>query len=251
MSAGAMPRSWSRAMRACARSDEAHDVGRPLVGQVLAAGAGELGGEQQDARVAVDLAHDPRERAAQLAARLALAVEVGRGGEVHRAERLLDEAVDDRALVGEVEVDRRAADVRAPRDGVHGQRLEADVGQRLARGGEDRLLGRVARLHRPARGRRGGRHRAGLEREGHALARLGRRDHLVDEARARRLRGPAGARPRRRRPARAASAPAAISRRCTSSTACRGPMTPIRASGQASVRSAPRSREFMTMCAPP
>jgi hypothetical protein len=139
---------------------EPRDERRPLVGQVLAAVARELGGEQEDARVAVDDRDDARETGAQLLARVAVAVEVGRRGEVHLAERVLDQPVDDRPLVGEVEVDRGAAHERLAGDRVHRQPVEPLLGQRLTRRVEDRLLRGVARLHGAARRRGRGCHRA-------------------------------------------------------------------------------------------
>jgi hypothetical protein len=57
---------------------------------------------------------------------------------------VLDEAVDDRALVGEVEVERGAADERAARDGVDRDPLVGLLGEGLAGGVEDRRLGVVA-----------------------------------------------------------------------------------------------------------
>ena len=89
------------------------------------------------------------------------------------------------------------------------------------------------------------------EVRGDALARLRRLDDLVDEARrggdddgqvlglvGRRERGGVAAGQRARGGA-------------VISIACVAPMTPILALGQAKVRSCPRSRQFMTMCAPP
>jgi hypothetical protein len=87
--------------------DEAQDEGLPFLGQVLAARARELGGQQQQPGVVVDQRDDAGQRRAQLATRIAVAVQVRARREVHLAEALLDEAVDDRALVGEVEVDGR------------------------------------------------------------------------------------------------------------------------------------------------
>jgi hypothetical protein len=54
----------------------------------------------------------------EIATRVAVAVEVGRRGLVDLAEGELDQAVDDRALVREVEVERRPADERAAGDRV-------------------------------------------------------------------------------------------------------------------------------------
>ena len=87
----------------------------------------------------------------ELAARVAVAVEVGRGGLVDLAEGELDQAVDDRALVGEVEVERGAADERAARDRVDRDALVGLLVERLARGVEDRALGVVAGCVRSAR----------------------------------------------------------------------------------------------------
>jgi len=81
----------------------------------------------------------------QVSPRVAGAVEVGRGGLVDLGEGELDQAVDDRALVGEVEVERRAADERAPRDRIDRDPLEGLQRQRLARRVEDQRLGVVAR----------------------------------------------------------------------------------------------------------
>src|SRR5439155_25031114 len=170
--------------------------------------------------------------------------------QVHLAERLLDQAVDDRALVGEVEVDRSPADERALGDRVHRQRVVADLRERRPGGLEDRLLRRIAGLHRLA---------CCCRRWGH---------WPVSSAKAMRSRVSRGATISSTNPREAAmrtgrcsaayaassssgSAPAAMSRRWMSSTAWRGPMTPILAFGHASVRSAPRSREFMTIWAPP
>ena len=52
---------------------EARDERRPLLGQVLAPVAGELGGEQEHTGVAVDDGDDPRQPRAQLLARVAVA----------------------------------------------------------------------------------------------------------------------------------------------------------------------------------
>ena len=54
----------------------------------------------------------------EIAARVAVAVEVGRRGLVDLAEGELDQAVDDGALVREVEVERGPADERAAGDRV-------------------------------------------------------------------------------------------------------------------------------------
>jgi hypothetical protein len=80
----------------------------------------------------------------EVAARVAVAVEVGRGGFVYLAEGELDQAVDDRPLVGEVEVERGAADERAPCDRVDRDALVGLLGERRAGGVEDRGLGVVA-----------------------------------------------------------------------------------------------------------
>jgi hypothetical protein len=77
----------------------------------------------------------------QVAPRVALAVEVGRGGLVDLAEGDLDQAVDDGALVGEVEVNGGAADERAARDRVDRDPLVGLLGEGLAGGVEDRGLG--------------------------------------------------------------------------------------------------------------
>jgi len=80
----------------------------------------------------------------EFAARVAVAVEVGGGGLVDFAEGDLDQAVDDRPLVREVEVQRRAADERAARDGVDRDALVGLLGEGLAGGVEDQGLGVVA-----------------------------------------------------------------------------------------------------------
>jgi hypothetical protein len=80
----------------------------------------------------------------EVAAGVAVAVEVGRRALVDLRERVLDQAVDDRALVGEVEVERRAADERAARDRVDRDPLVGLLGEGLAGGVEDRGLGVVA-----------------------------------------------------------------------------------------------------------
>src|SRR3954462_3861915 len=200
--------------------------------------------------MAVDARHDPREAGVELLARVAVAVEVRRRCEVHLAERVLDEPVDDRPLVREVEVDRRSGHERLAGDRVHRQVVEALLGERLAGRVEDRLLRGVARLDGAPR-RRGRRcHRAASSAKamrsrvsyGSMISSTNPRDAATPTGRcsaAEASAGPTG------------SGPAAMSRRCMISTACDGPMTPILALGQARVRSAPRSREFMTMCAPP
>jgi hypothetical protein len=73
----------------------------------------------------------------ELAAGIAGAVEVGRGGLVDLGEGELDQAVDDRSLVGEVEVERGAADVGAARDRVDRDPLEGLLRERFAGGVED------------------------------------------------------------------------------------------------------------------
>ena len=77
----------------------------------------------------------------EVATRVAVAVEVWRGRLVDLAEGDLDQAVDDGALVGEVEVDGGAADERAPRDRVDRDAFVGLLVERLARGVEDRELG--------------------------------------------------------------------------------------------------------------
>jgi hypothetical protein len=77
----------------------------------------------------------------QVAARVAVAVEIGRRALVDLRERNLDEAVDDRPLVGEVEVERRTADERAACDRVDRDPLVGLLGEGLAGGVEDRGLG--------------------------------------------------------------------------------------------------------------
>ena len=73
----------------------------------------------------------------QVAARVPVAVEVGRRGLVDLAEGQLDQAVDDRTLVGEVEVERGSADERAARDRIDRDALVGLFRQRRARGVED------------------------------------------------------------------------------------------------------------------
>jgi hypothetical protein len=80
----------------------------------------------------------------QVAAGVAVAVEIGRSRLVDLAEGQLDQAVDDRALVGEVEVQRGAADERAARDGIDRDALVGLLREGLAGGVEDRGLGVVA-----------------------------------------------------------------------------------------------------------
>src|SRR2546423_564403 len=145
------------------RVHEPPDVGLPLGRQRLLC-ARQPRDEQQDVRVAVDDEHHPAEGLPQLVARVAATVEVGRARDEHLGERLLDEAVDDRAPVGEVEVDVGARGEGPPRDPVHGQLLVAVLGQGLARGGEDRILRRVAGAQ-PARGLRVHANRLPHERE--------------------------------------------------------------------------------------
>jgi len=77
----------------------------------------------------------------EVAARIAVAVEVGRGALVDLGEGDLDQAVDDGPLVGEVEVERRTADERAARDRVDRDPLVGLLGEGLAGGVEDRGLG--------------------------------------------------------------------------------------------------------------
>jgi hypothetical protein len=77
----------------------------------------------------------------EVAAWFPVAVEVWRGRLVDLAEGDLDQAVDDGALVGEVEVDGGAADERAPGDRVDRDAFVGLLVQRLARRVEDRQLG--------------------------------------------------------------------------------------------------------------
>ena len=121
-----------------------HDVGLPL-GRHAVHLAGQPRRQLEHRRVAIDRRDGGGERAVQLAARVAGAVEVGCGGLVDLGERELDEAVDDRPLVGEVEVERGAADVGSARDRVDRDPLEGLLRQRLAGGVEDQRLGVVAR----------------------------------------------------------------------------------------------------------
>ena len=80
----------------------------------------------------------------EIAARVAVAVEVGGGGLVDLAERQLDQAIDDRALVGEVEVQRGPRDERAARDRVDRDALVGLLLERLEGRVEDCALGVVA-----------------------------------------------------------------------------------------------------------
>jgi hypothetical protein len=98
----------------------------------------------EHARVAVDRGNGGGERAMQVPAGVAVAVEVGGGSFVYLAEGNLDQPVDDRALVGEVEVERGAADERAARDRVDRDALVGILCEGLAGGIEDRCLGVVA-----------------------------------------------------------------------------------------------------------
>jgi hypothetical protein len=81
----------------------------------------------------------------QIATRIAIAVEIGRGGLIDLAEGELDQAVDDGALVREVEIQRRPADERAAGDRVDRDALVGLLGQRRAGSIEDRGFGVVAR----------------------------------------------------------------------------------------------------------
>jgi len=80
----------------------------------------------------------------ELPARIPVAVEVGRRGLVDLAERKRNQAVDDRALVGEVEVQRGPRDERAARDRVDCDALVGLLLERLEGRVEDRALGVVA-----------------------------------------------------------------------------------------------------------
>jgi hypothetical protein len=80
----------------------------------------------------------------EVAAGVAVAVEIGRRALVDLRERDLDEAVDDRPLVWEVEIQRRAADERPARDRIDRDPLVGLLGEGLARGVEDRGLGVVS-----------------------------------------------------------------------------------------------------------
>ena len=120
-----------------------HDVGLPL-GRHAVEVAGQSRRELQHGRVALRRLDAPRQRAVQLPARVAVAVEVGRRGLVDLAERELDQAVDDRALVGEVEVQRGARDERAAGDRVDRDALVGLLVERLEGRVEDRALGVVA-----------------------------------------------------------------------------------------------------------
>jgi hypothetical protein len=82
-----------------------------------------------------------RQRSVQVAPGVAVAVQVGGRGLVDLAERQLDQAIDDGALVGEVEIDRGAADERAAGDRVDRDPLVGLVVQRGAGRVEDRELG--------------------------------------------------------------------------------------------------------------
>jgi hypothetical protein len=77
----------------------------------------------------------------EVATWVAVAVEVRCRGLVDLAEGELDQAVDDRALVGKVEVDGGAADERTSRDRVDRDALVGLLVQGLAGGIEDRELG--------------------------------------------------------------------------------------------------------------
>src|SRR4051812_5897371 len=200
--------------------------------------------------MAVDARHDPREAGVALPARVAVAVEVRRRCEVHRAERVRDEPVDDRPLVREVEVDRRSGHERLAGDRVHRQVVEALLGERLAGRVEDRLLRGVARLDGAPR-RRGRRcHRAASSAK--AMRSRVSYGFMISPTTPGEAATPTGKCSAAWASASSAgSAPAAMSRRCMISTAWDGPMTPILASGHARGRSAPRSREVMTICAPP
>jgi hypothetical protein len=80
----------------------------------------------------------------QVAARVTGAVEVGRGRLVDLGEGELDQAVNDRALVGEVEVECGAADEGAACDRVDRDAFERLLREGFARGVEDQRLGVVA-----------------------------------------------------------------------------------------------------------
>jgi hypothetical protein len=80
----------------------------------------------------------------ELTARVAVAIEVGGRRLVDLAEGELDQAVDDRTLVREIEVERGAGDERAPGDRVDRDALVGLLRERLERRVEDRALGVVA-----------------------------------------------------------------------------------------------------------
>jgi hypothetical protein len=77
----------------------------------------------------------------EVAAGVAVAVEVRCRGLVDLAEGELDQAVDDRTLVGEVEVDGGAADERPACNRVDRDALVGILVQSRARRIEDRELG--------------------------------------------------------------------------------------------------------------
>jgi hypothetical protein len=91
----------------------------------------------QDRRVSLNGGDGTREGAVELAPRVAVAIQVRRGSLVYLAEGQLDQAVDDRPLVGKVEVQRGAADERPPRNGVDGDALISLFRERRAGGVED------------------------------------------------------------------------------------------------------------------
>jgi hypothetical protein len=95
--------------------------------------------------VALDRGDGCRQRSVQVPARVPVAVEVRRRGFVDLAEGQLDQAVDDRPLVGEVEVERGSADERATRDRIDRDALVGLFRECRARGVEDRGFGVVAR----------------------------------------------------------------------------------------------------------
>jgi hypothetical protein len=80
----------------------------------------------------------------ELPARVSVSVEVRGRGLIDLAERKLDQAIDDRALVGKVEVQRGPRDERAAGDRVDRDALVGLLLERLERRVEDRALGVVA-----------------------------------------------------------------------------------------------------------
>ena len=87
MSSGAMPRSWSRAMRASARSTKRRMYGSHSSGRCSPRAPESCAASSSSPALALTTATTRASDGAQLAARVAVAVQVRARREVHLAER--------------------------------------------------------------------------------------------------------------------------------------------------------------------